>query len=340
MKGSGSDSISFLITIDTEGDNLWATPESVTTNNASLLPRFQTLCEKYRLKPTYLTNYEMARSPEFQELGRDVIKGNTGEIGMHLHPWDMPPRFELTENDSRYQPYLVDYPESVLREKVKLMTRLLEDTFETRMLSHRAGRWAFNDLYAQVLVEHGYRVDCSVTPHVSWAHVLGDPDGNGGTDYSQFPAEAYFVDPEDIATPGQSSLLEVPVSIIRNRAISVVEKAQTVRGLGRLLGRALRHLPASLIWLRPDGGNRELMKKLLRKAVADGADYVEFMLHSSELMPGGSPTFPSEASIEELYDDLEALFADTRESFTGQTLSEYHQKFVSRGSAGAERTSE
>jgi len=33
----------FLITIDTEGDNLWANPKEVSTKNASYLFRFQEL---------------------------------------------------------------------------------------------------------------------------------------------------------------------------------------------------------------------------------------------------------------------------------------------------------
>jgi hypothetical protein len=37
----------FLITIDTEGDNLWSRPRTITTRNAHSLPRFQALCEKY-----------------------------------------------------------------------------------------------------------------------------------------------------------------------------------------------------------------------------------------------------------------------------------------------------
>jgi hypothetical protein len=34
----------FIITIDTEGDNLWACPRHITTRNAAYLPRFQSLC--------------------------------------------------------------------------------------------------------------------------------------------------------------------------------------------------------------------------------------------------------------------------------------------------------
>ena len=52
--------IPFLITIDTEGDNLWSTPMEVTTYNARNLHRFQLICNEYGFKPTYLTNYEMA----------------------------------------------------------------------------------------------------------------------------------------------------------------------------------------------------------------------------------------------------------------------------------------
>ena len=39
-----------------------------------------------------------------------------------------------------------------MRAKVDYMTRLLEDTFQTKMVSHRAGRWAFDERYARLLV--------------------------------------------------------------------------------------------------------------------------------------------------------------------------------------------
>ncbi len=64
------------------------------------------------------------------------------------------------------------------------MTKLLEDAFQTKMLSHRAGRWAFNEYYASLLLEYGYQVDCSVTPRVNWQFSPGNPQGNGGTDYT------------------------------------------------------------------------------------------------------------------------------------------------------------
>ena len=66
---------SFLISIDTEGDNLWAWKKGdiITTNNACFLERFQSLCNEFGFKPTYLTNYEMAKSQEFVKFAKKHI---------------------------------------------------------------------------------------------------------------------------------------------------------------------------------------------------------------------------------------------------------------------------
>ena len=50
----------FIITIDTEGDNLWQNHRVIKTENARYLARFQALCERFGFKPVWLTNYEMA----------------------------------------------------------------------------------------------------------------------------------------------------------------------------------------------------------------------------------------------------------------------------------------
>jgi hypothetical protein len=121
----------FLITIDVEGDNVWTKPKQVETENAAYMPRFQALCEKYGLRPTYLTNHEMAMSPVYREFAQDVAARNVGEIGMHLHAWDSPPFEPLSADDSQHQPYLIDYPESTIRKKVRVMTDILESMVGT-----------------------------------------------------------------------------------------------------------------------------------------------------------------------------------------------------------------
>jgi len=305
----------FLITIDTEGDNLWSYPTEITTRNSRYLPRFQALCEKYGLKPTWLTNYEMASCPDYREFARDVLKRGTGEVGMHLHAWNSPP--EATLPDPREtQPLLIDFPEPVMREKVAFMTDLLEDTFQIKMTSHRAGRWGFNEIYARLLAERGYIVDCSVTPHVAWC---------GGSDYRGYPTEEYFFDVDDISRPvgrGGGSMLEVPVTIRPTSAIAVKLNSAS-RYLPSLARRAVARAAPAVSWLRPNGRNLKPMLRLLRENLEEKQPFVEFMLHSSELMPGGSPTFATEARIEALYADLEQLFSKAAESFRGATLTEY-----------------
>ncbi|CDH32574.1 polysaccharide deacetylase family protein [Xenorhabdus bovienii] len=308
----------FIITIDTEGDNLWQNSDKISTENTRYLPRFQNLCERFGFKPVWLTNYEMAMDDSYIEFAKDVIARNTGEIGMHLHAWNSPPIIPLTVDDMGYKPYLIEYPKDQIKAKVDFMTHLLEEKLQTKMLSHRAGRWAFNEYYAQLLVEYGYQVDCSVTPKVNWHFTKGDPNGDGGTDYSRFPAHAYFMDLQDIAKEGDSSLLQVPMSIqYKHSPVMnfIKQKYDHLRG---------KHRSSSVNWLRPKGGNLEQMKKVVQQTLADGSDYVEFMLHSSEFMPSGSPTFKDEKQIEQLYQDLEELFNFLNSLVQGMTLSEYY----------------
>jgi hypothetical protein len=61
--------------------------------------------------------------------------------------------------------------------------------------------------------------------------------------------------------------------------------------------------------------------------------YVEFMLHSSELMPGGSPCFPDRQSVAQLYADLDALFSAAAHSYRGATLGEFATSFVAEARA-------
>nr|ADK56083.1 WabN [Proteus mirabilis] len=309
----------FIITLDTEGDNLWENEHNITTQNTHFLPRFQQLCERFQFKPVWLTNYEMAIDEAYIEFAQDVIARNTGEIGMHLHAWNSPPIVALTDNDLHYQPYLIEYPKSQMRDKIAFMTDLLENKLQTKMLSHRAGRWAFNETYAQLLIEFGYQVDCSVTPKVDWRFTKGDPAQSGGTDYSNFPSHAYFMDVNDISKAGNSTLLEVPMSI-QYKHSPFMNKIK--RGYDRLRGK--RRSP-SVNWLRPKGGNAQQMIEVAQKSLAQGHSHIEFMLHSSEFMPGGSPTFRTEQDIDGLYHDLETLFNFLQDKVQGMTLAEYYK---------------
>ncbi|MGB7566754.1 MAG: hypothetical protein WBM07_02770, partial [Chitinivibrionales bacterium] len=79
-----------LITVDTEEDNQWQSNVS-TTHNLECLPRFQELCEKSSLKPTYLCTYGVVESEFFSSTLVKWQSLGKAEIGAHLHSWSTPP---------------------------------------------------------------------------------------------------------------------------------------------------------------------------------------------------------------------------------------------------------
>ena len=162
---------------------------------------------------------------------------------------------------------------------------------------------------------------------------MGSPKGQGGPDYTRFPDRAYFLDLTDISKPGDSPLLEVPLTVQRPDQRIAKFLHQLVRRAPRLLRAAVNRLYPAVAQLRPQKGNLRELLGILKQAKRQGRDYVEFMLHSSEFMPGGSPNFRTDSDIETLYGDLEELFSVARaEGFQGSTLSDYRKAFVeSRG---------
>ena len=322
----------FIITVDTEGDDLWTKPGRITTRNAEWLPRFQALSEHFGFKPVYLTNYEMAMSGAFVEFARDALRRGTAEIGMHLHAWNSPPLNPLTDDDFRHQPYATEYPESTLREKVRRLTHLLEDRFDRKMVSHRGGRWALDGRYVAVLLEEGYRVDCSVTPGIDWRPCPGAPRGSGGPDYRTCGRRPYFLSPRDLSVPAAEGLLEVPMTV---RTSCFYRRTPPIYAIP-LLRRFVNRLSPALSWLCPVQPtltgpvtlHLDVMLAVARAARLERPAHLEFMLHSSELMPGGSPTFRSESDIEALYAHLEILFEEVSAWARGSTLAGFYEHFT------------
>ena len=309
---------SFLISIDTEGDNLWAWKrgDEITTKNAAYLERFQNVCISYGFKPTYLTNYEMAMSQEFVDFAKRHIASGEAEIGMHLHAWNTPPSHTLgSQNANPGAPYLIEYPDEVMDQKISTMTTLLENAFESRIETHRAGRWATDKRYFELLHKHGYLFDCSVTPHVNWKSHPGESLGSSGSDYTN-----EIERPHVLIEDSKASLYEIPCTVrLSHRFFKPNSKSP--RGFA---GSLYHQLKGELLWLRPDGHNLDKMLYLVDSVADDPkTDYIMFMLHSSELMPGGSPTFRTNESIEHLYQDIEKVFRASSKTFSGKTIGEY-----------------
>lgn len=300
----------FIITVDTEGDNLWSYKKGgqITTHNTKHIPRFQELCEKYGFKPVYLTNYEMLCDDEFVEYVKGKEQLGLCEVGLHLHAWNNPPICEL---EAKYDgnPYLIEYPDDVMRAKFDVLYELFCEKLGHKPFSHRAGRWAMDERYFKLLEEYDVKVDCSVTPHINWSNAVGEL--GGGSDYSKSPSGVHWI----------GNILEVPLTVLPSRVLLGNSIKQNLKTL--LRGRNLQ--------LRPAMFSLKEMKYVVDKQFGNPtSDYLEFMLHSSELMPGGSPYFPNMDSIEKAYVHMEQIFKYIYElkNYEGTTLKEYYCRWL------------
>ena len=118
----------FIITVDTEGDNLWAyhDGDEVKTENTQAIPRFQELCENFGFKPVYLTNYEMICDDRFVEYIKPKAGAGLCEVGIHVHAWNNPPYFEL-KSEYNGNPYLIVYPYEMMRDKFAMTYNLIKE---------------------------------------------------------------------------------------------------------------------------------------------------------------------------------------------------------------------
>ena len=93
---------------------------------------------------------------------------------------------------------------------------------------------------------------------------------------------------------------------------------------GTLKQRILSFVRKEELWLRPISKSFEKLVYLTEIVLAEDIDYLEFMIHSSELMPGGSPYFKTSEDIEIAYCVMEKYFKYVSDiGFCGATLSSY-----------------
>lgn len=299
----------FIITIDTEGDSLWDNDAEITTKNVAFLPRFQELCEKYSFIPVWLTNWEMVNDESFVKYFKEKQDNKLCEIGMHLHAWNNPPLYKL-EAKTKERSYLYEYPYEIMEEKIKTLSEKLEECFGVKPVSHRAGRWAMDKNYFTLLKKYGYTNDCSVTPGNNWENNLGQT-GKGGTDYSNFQNKIDIVD----------GILEMPVTIRNIRCF----QSKRISSLYTFLREVKDFIKSKQQWIRPDKYcSSKGLKKVVRECYKSSCDYAMFMIHSSELMPNGSPSFVSEEDIENLYICIEDVFKYAKKlGFEGISLRDF-----------------
>jgi hypothetical protein len=279
MQQNSSTAKTFVLTIDVEIDagKKWHTSDPASYEGVySGIPKLQALCNRYDVKPVYLISPAVmvdARSIEvLNSLGTDCC-----ELGSHLHGEYIEPMAKYKGTDfSGCDPgeMQCQYDKALEFAKLKNLTNRFIELFGYRPLSFRAGRFGARGWTIDCLQQLGYTHDSSVTPFRNW-HDIADFSAPGSL-------TPYHPSTEAICQPGNSTVIEVPVSIT-----------------------------PELAWLRPTPrfSDFEQCKKVIDWYEQHTAPTVLCsMFHNVELVAGKSPYCASDADCKAMLQRVEAIF--------------------------------
>jgi len=271
------------ITIDTECDHdqHWARSSPLRFDSIfeGIPNRLQPVFNGVGAIPTYLLTVEVMENTRCVET-LSQIQGDH-ELGTHLHA-------AFIEPEKKYLDYAgVDSPDFQCNDspdvefgKLKNLTALFNEKFGYLPLSFRAGRFGAGTNTISSLIELGYQVDTSVTPHLRWTEPRGAVDFRKALGQPYFPKKGSLLEPDNFE-PGP--LLEMPVTM----------KKRWLRG------------PR---WFRPWLSSIADMKEVVRFQLNHYKDQkiinLNMMFHSMEIIAGATPYTQSEDEVLNYLDDL------------------------------------
>ena len=323
--------IHLVITIDVEEDNWGFADPRPAVENIRMIPRLQTLFDRFGVRPSYLITYPVASCEWAVAILSEIHRQGKCEIGAHLHPWNTPPlKEDINARNSMLKN--LDYPLQV--GKLRVLTDKIEEAFDSKPLSFRAGRWGLGAETVKALIECGYRVDCSVTPTVSWSS-CGD-----GSVYLDAESDPHWLtagsEPYD---RNGGRILEVPVSIGFNRwpfarwqRLSSSLQQNWVRYL-RPIG--FLHYTGLLrkIWLSPEISSARDMITLSTIMIRNGCRLLNLSFHSAALLPGKTPFVKNDQDLEKFYARIEKILEHLTVTthLHSQTLSDLAGRYREQG---------
>lgn len=303
--GPSGKEVVLLVSVDTEEDNWRPARQNITTTNVTQLPRLNALFERLGARPTYFVAHSVAADERGSGIIADLDQCGFAEIGAHLHPWNTPP---LDETFVPRHTMLLNIPAALQRAKLECLTTALQACLGGRRpQAFRAGRWALGAQTVEVLLDAGYRVDSSVTPHMSWV------DMDEGAYHVGAPVNAYRLDAgADVRRPTAGGrLAEIPPSFGFNRSPlplwGGVHRALTSRpGRALLLDRIAAHSGLlRRVTLSPETDEVGDMLKLTRALLSSGAAHLHLYLHSPSLAPGLTPFVRTSSELDRFYRAIE-----------------------------------
>lgn len=264
------------VSVDTESDRERGGeprhPRAFEGITDGVVRRLHPLLERFGAKPTYLLSPEVLRDPASVDTFRTLAASS--ELGTHLETDGTAPTPEHE------------------RDALTEVTDLFIRAFGHQPQSFRGGRSGLGPSSLGILASLGYAVDASVTPHVG----------------SDAPSQPYAPDAGDPGRRGDSTVLEVPITIRR----SVLH---AVPGLGRRVGAR---------WLSPARSSAAALVRIAQDELAAARRrapahpvILHAVLSNVELVPRASPRPANEEDARIILDRLRALLAFARREAIG-----------------------
>jgi hypothetical protein len=268
-----------VVVVDTEEEFDWHKPfdpAATAVRNIAEQPRAQDILDRHGIRPTYVVDYPVAAAPQSAELLAGFAAEGRCDIGAHLHPWVTPPHQGPID---AHHSYAGNLPAELEHAKLASLTAVIGANIGTRPTIYKAGRYGVGPATPGILAELGYRIDCSVVPHTSFA-------ADGGPDFSGFPDQPFDI------LPG---LVELPLSVgfaghlsRFGTALSPVLQSAPARAV-HLPGIAARLGLLERLRLTPEGHSLSDMIRQTRSGLASGKRLFMLTYHSSTLLPGATP---------------------------------------------------
>jgi hypothetical protein len=321
--------VRLLLTIDTEEDNWLPTRDGITVENIRAVPRLQSIFDRYGVRPTYLTTYQVAIVPWAAEVLRQIADSGAAEIGTHLHPWNTPP-FE--EEVDEWTVGWKNLPEDLQRRKLETVTQAVAASRGRQPTSFRSGRWSISGQALGLLPAAGYRTDSSVLPYYYWYDVVDGPSFPSAPVVPYFPAPAGDIQREG---PIGGPIVEIPATVGYRRwpwrgqaLVDRLLRSPVPRRL-RLSGLAARLGLADRIALSHELSTDEELRQLTDVAIRHGVGTLNLFLHSNVLRPGATSYTASAADVDAFLRRIEVwldyLFGTAK--VEPMTMSEAGERF-------------
>lgn len=300
---SAPEPVRLIFTIDVEEEGLFRGSfprEHSTVSNVPHLMRLAPTLARFSLPVTLLCTHRVFNDKTARAALDAMRKAVRVEIAAHLHHWDTPP----FENDCRLDDAGYICPGTLapdlFRRRLEALFAAGRDYNGAPLTSFRMGRWHLHRWHWPHLAEAGVLVDSSVRP----LHYLPQ-----GPDFFDAPAAPYHVHVNG-ARIIESPRTCIPLYKSLPGQILALERAAGKAGPSRAARALKAGLPKwGVLNLTPIYHPLWLMKLVTRIHLARGGRFLSLTCHSSELMPGGTPHLPDEASVTALVARIENYFA-------------------------------